>query len=208
VAVADGPYDIDVWDVAGGKHKVTIKREARTVFVNGGLSPDGRLVAIYQELFKSLLSFKRESAIGLYDTTTGQLRVSLGGGNMLWSNNQIVWSPDRQTIVTAGGSHGYQGKIWDVSTGKLRADLSLIAKEGHTPFTGRYFNDLDRLSFHPSLPLLIGTSNNFIKFWDPHSGELLKVVTRSSSILSDDGNLLVTITEGGTSVQIWEFEKE
>ncbi|MDX6305987.1 MAG: hypothetical protein QOI77_2956 [Blastocatellia bacterium] len=208
VAVADGPYDIDVWDVASGKHKVTIKREARTVFVNGGLSPDGRLVAIYQELFKSLLSFKRESAIGLYDTTTGQLRVSLGGGNMLWSNNQIVWSPDRQTIVTAGGSHGYQGKIWDVSTGKLRADLSLTAKEGHTPFTGRYFNDLDRLSFHPSLPLLIGTSNNFIKFWDPHSGELLKVVTRSSSILSDDGNLLVTITEGGTSVQIWEFEKE
>jgi len=208
VAVADGPYDVDVWEVAGGKHMVSIKREARSVFVSGGLSPDGRLIAIYQELFKSSLSFKRESAIGLYDTTTGQLKVALVGSNMLWSNNQIVWSPDRQTIVTAGGSHGYQGKIWDVSTGKLRADLSLIAKEGHTPFTGRYFNDLDRLSFHPSLPLLIGTSNNFIRVWNPHSGELLKVVARSSSILSDDGNLLVTITEGGTSVQIWNFEKE
>jgi WD40 repeat protein len=208
VAVAAGLDEVDVWEVASGKHNLTIRREARYALVNGGFSSDGRLIALYQELSKSSLSLKVESSIGIYDTTNGQLRVTLVGDNMLESNDQIVWSHDSQTIVTAGGSHGYQGKIWDVSTGTLRANIALIAKEGHTPFTGRYFNDLDRLSFHPSLPLLIGTSNEFIKFWDSKTGELLQVVACSSSVLSDDGKVMAMISDSGNSVQVWQFEKE
>jgi WD40 repeat protein len=135
--------------------------------------------------------------------------VALTGATMLWSeDSRFVWSPDSQTLVTAGGSHSYQGKIWDVSTGTSRADMALIAKGGHAPLAGIYFNDLDRLSFHPSLPLLMGTSNNYVKFWDPKTGELLQVINRSSSLLSENGNEVVIISEGGNSVQIWEFGKD
>jgi len=73
---------------------------------------------------------------------------------------------------------------------------------------GIYFDDLDRLSFHPSPPLLLGTSNNYVKIWDPKTGELLQVVNRSSSLLSESGNVMATLSEGGNSVQIWEFVKD
>ena len=210
IIVVGGIYSkADVWDVTTGTHLATIESESRNHFVIGGLSPDGQLVAIYHERFKSLKSFRRTSAISLYDTRTGHLRGALTGATMLWSeDSRFVWSPDSQTLVTAGGSHSYQGKIWDVSTGTLRADIALIEKEGHALLAGIYFNDLDRLSFHPSLPLLLGTSNNYVKVWDPKTGELLQVVNRSSSLLSQNGNVMATISEGSNSVQIWEFEKE
>ena len=183
-----------------------IKSERGDTFFIKGLSPDGRLLAVYREHFKRLGSFKIDSSIQLHDTRTGELRVTLTGSNMMWSAHQVAWSPDSQTLVTAGGSHGYEGKIWDVATGQLRADLSLIVKEVHVPFT-RGFNDLDRLSFHPSSPVVIGESQKLIKFWDPATGRLLQEIASADLQRSRDSNLMATITPGYNAIQIWEFVK-
>jgi WD40 repeat protein len=197
-------YRKEIWDVASGKFLASVETEKGDDFFIGGLSPNGRLIAVYREHFKNWKSFAIESSIQLYDTSTGKLKVALTGKNMMWSSHQMVWSRDSQTLVTAGGSHGYQGKIWDVATGKLRADLELIAKEGHVPFTC-YFNDLDVLSFHPTEPVLIGTSQKLVKFWNPANGELLQMIATSSAQWNKTGGLLVTIHADKKSLLLWEL---
>ncbi|HEY2976185.1 MAG TPA: WD40 repeat domain-containing protein [Pyrinomonadaceae bacterium] len=194
----------ETWDVVSGKFLALVETEKGNRFYIRGLSPDAQLVAVYRQHFKSWKSFAEESSIQLHDTRTGRLKVELTGRNMMWSAHQIVWSSDSKTLVTAGGSHGYQGKIWDVATGKLRADLELIAKEGHVPFTS-YFNDLDELSFHPMAPVLIGTSQKLLKFWDPANGELLQTIAASSSQWNKTGGLLVTIRADKKSLLLWEL---
>jgi WD40 repeat protein len=196
----------DMWDVVSGKFLVSVEAERGDEFSIRGLSPDGHLLAVYRQHFKSWKSFAEESSIQLYDTSTGKLKVALTGRNMMWSAHQIIWSSDSKTLVTAGGSHGYQGKIWDVATGKLRADLALIAKEGHVPMTS-YFNDLDELSFHPTAPVLIGTSVKLIKFWNPANGELLQTIATSSAQWSENGGLLLTIDADRQSLLLWELAK-
>ncbi len=197
----------ETWDVVSGKFLALVETEKGDRFYIRGLSPDAQLVAVYRQHFKSWKSFAEESSIQLYDTSTGKLKVTLTGKNMMWSSHQMVWSRDSQTLVTAGGSHGYQGKIWDVATGKLRADLELIAKEGHVPFTC-YFNDLDVLSFHPMEPVLIGTSQKLVKFWNPANGELLQMIATPSAQWNKTGGLIVTIHADKKSLLLWELVKD
>jgi WD40 repeat protein len=197
-------FQKEIWDVASGKLLAQIEGKKGGTFLIRGLSPDGRLLAVYRQHFKSWKSFAEESSIQLYDTSTGKLKVALTGKNMMWSGHQLIWSADSQTLVTAGGSHGYQGKVWDVATGKLRAELSLIAKESRFPFTACY-DDLDDLSFHQSQPLLIGTSNKLVKLWDPISGELLQTIAGSYAQWSEDGRVLMARNVDGKSISIWEL---
>ena len=196
---------IDIWEVASGKPLAAIDTGKGNESSCKGFSPDGKLLAIYQEHFKSTWSFKTESGIALYDTNNGQLKTTLTGSNMMWSAHQLVWSHDGQTLATAGGSKGYEGKIWDLNTGRLISTLQLIAKEGHVPLTATYFNDLDRLSFHPSRPVLIGDSVKFIKFWNATSGDLLQTITKSASRWSNDGQFLVTTPADKQTLQVWEL---
>jgi len=193
----------EIWDVVSGKVLASVEGDQGDQFFIAGLSPDGRLLAVYRQHFKSWKSFAEVSSIRLHDTSTGKLKVELTGRNMMCSTHQVVWSSDSKTLATAGGSHGYQGKIWDVATGKLRADLELIAKEGHFPIT--YFKDLDELSFHPTAPVLIGTSQTLVKFWNPANGELLQTIAASSAQWSKNGGLLVTIDADKKSLLLWEF---
>jgi len=205
VATGSDSWRKEIWDVVSGKFLALVEAERGDEFYIRGLSPDGRLLAVYRQHFKSWKSFAEVSSIQLYDTSTGKLKVALTGRNMMWSTHQVVWSSDSQTLVTAGGSHGYQGKIWDVATGQLRAGLALIVKEGWLPFIGSYLNDLDELSFHPTEPVLIGTSMKLVKFWSPLSGELLQTIAASEARWSKTGELLVTTSEDKKSLQLWEL---
>jgi WD40 repeat protein len=69
-----------------------------------------------------------------------------------------------------------------------------------------YYNDLDHLSFHPTLPILMAANNSFIRFWNPATGELLQMLENTSfdAPWSADGRLLVTFATDRKSVQIWE----
>lgn len=195
----------ETWDVPSGKFLASVLTGKGGRFYSRGLSPDGRLLAVYDQHFKSWKSFAEESSIQLYDTRTGKLTAALTGRNMMWSDHQLVWSFDSKTLVTAGGSHGYQGKIWDVASGKLLANLSLTAKEGWAFFVGSYLEDFDELTFHPMEPVLIGTSQKLLKFWNPANGELLQTIAASKPNWSTDGRVLVTMAADKKSLQFWQL---
>ena len=205
VAVYTYGRGIYLWETATGKLVKTLAVcESRNDYWLLGFSPDGKLLAIYRE--ERIGSwFKLESSIELRDSLTGELRVSLTGKNMRYCAHQFEWSPDGKTLVTGGGSKKYEGKIWDVATGKLHATFPMVAKIGRVPFTS-YFGDIDSLSFHPTVPILIAESNNFIRFWNPQTGELIQTLesTGFRSHWSADGRLLVRLSKDQKSVQIWE----
>lgn len=205
VVTDSNSWQNETWDVASGKFLASVETgKGGRVYIRG-FSPDGRLLAVYDEHFKSWKSFAVESSVQLYDTRTGKLTVALTGRNMMDSTHQFVWSADSKTLVTAGGSQGYQGKIWDVASGELRSDLSLSVKYGWAFFVGSYLEDFDELSFHPTKPVLIGTSQKLLKFWNPANGELLQTIAGSEPSWSKDGRVLGTMTADKKSLHLWRL---
>jgi WD40 repeat protein len=201
---------IYLWEADTGKLQATVVEQdfGKNDYSLRGFSPDGKLFVLYREHLKGF--GKTESSVELRDGVTGELRGMLTGRNMRDSTHQLVWSHDCQTLVTAGGSHKYEGKLWDVATGRLIATFPMLAKEGHMPLSGIYYNDLDGLSFHPRLPILMATNNNFIRFWNPVNGELLQTIENpgSNAQWSADGQLLLTISKDQNFVQIWELAQK
>jgi WD40 repeat protein len=203
IAVDSYGRGINLWEAATGKLQAAVVEHefGENNYTLRGFSPDGKLLAIYREHLKGL--GKTESSIELRDGVTGKLRVALTGRNMRDSAHQVVWCPDGQTLVTAGGSRKYEGKIWDTATGQLRATFPMVAKAEW----GGGYSDLDRLLFHPTLPVLSAASNNFIRFLNPANGELLQTLETSGfhTQWSADGQRLVTLAKDWKSVQIWEL---
>lgn len=195
-----------LWDAATGELKTTvIEQDNGNQISLHGISPDGSLLVIYRERFKSSKSFKIISSVELRESLSGQVRAEMTGRNMMWSVHQVLWSPDERVLVTAGGSHGYEGKIWDAATGQLRATFPMTAVQGRVPFTS-YFSNLDRLSFHPALPVLMAASNDHIRFLNPVSGELMQVLDTPGDFAqwSADGQLLLVVPKDLKSLQVWE----
>lgn len=62
--------------------------------------------------------------------------------------------------------------------------------------------------FSPDGQTLISASrDNTIKFWDVHTGELLRTIDgHSSVVLSSDGQTLVSGNEDGT-IKVWGFSR-
>jgi len=195
---------IYLFEAATGRLVATLAEEkfGKNHYRLRGFSPDGKLLAVYREQLSGF--FKTESSIELRDGVTGELRVALTGRNMMTSAHQMVWSPDGQTLVTAGGSKKYDGKIWDAPKGRLRATIPMVFERRTGLF--RDNDDLDNLSFHPTLPMLMAVNNNFTRFWNPANGELLQTLetTGFPSEWSADGRLLVRLAKDRKSVQIWE----
>ena len=168
-----------------------------------GISPDGSLLILYREHFKRFIDI--ESTIELRDTVSGQIRAVFRGANMQYGVDQVAWSSDGMTIVTAGGNKEFNGKIWDVKSGKLIATFPMVAKESRMPFTFGY-KDLDHISFHPSRPIITVVNNKYVRLLNP-KGELLQKLDDATNPAkwTSDGRRLITVTRDLKTLQIWEL---
>lgn len=120
-------------------------------------------------------------------------------------HNQQAFSPDSRTYVMASGYKGYHATLIDVSTGRVRAKIPLVAKWGFD-WISSYQKDVDILSFHPSSKFLMGTNHNSVKMWDVSTGRLVWETTegRDPAAFSVDGKLLVTVGKDKKMVLLWE----
>ncbi len=197
---------ISLWDAHSGTFRINLTESnfGDDTYAVRGFSPDSKLLMLYRERSKGI--FSTESTIELRDTSTGKTTVVLRGGNMRDSAQQVEWSYDGNRVVTAGGNTEYNGKIWDVRTGKLIATFPMVAKVSKNPLDVGY-KDLDFLSFHPTLPIFTAVNKNFVRLWDAGTGELMQVLENATypAQWTEDGQLLLTKTNNGKTLQIWEL---
>lgn len=124
---------------------------------------------------------------------------------MQYSVDQVAWSSDGMTVVTAGGNKEFNGKIWDIKSGKLIATFPMVAKQSRMPFTFGY-KDLDHISFHPSRPVITVVNNKYVRLLNA-KGELLQKLDNAThpAKWTADGRLLITNTKDGKTMKIWKL---
>jgi WD40 repeat protein len=120
--------------------------------------------------------------------------------------NQQAFSPDSRTYVIGSGYKNYHATLIDISTGRVRAKIPLVAKWGFD-FISDYQKDVDLLSFHPSSRFLMGANHSSVRMWDVLTGELVCETSegRDPAAFSSDGRLLVTSGKDKKTVMLWEM---
>ncbi len=161
--------EICLWDAITGELKATITG------ISFVYSPDGKIIAInsYQEIevedqdpltplyqegkaadgstsmIKSMIkSYKK---VRLWDTVTGEHKMTLTHAGDVWNVLNIVYSPGGETITTEGGQAIY---LWDAITGELKAT-----------FTGESF------AYSPDGGTIATEDQREICLWDAVTGE-------------------------------------
>ena len=127
---------------------------------------------------QGLLAVRVGDVVQLWDTRTGQLRVSLAGQRKLL---ETIFSVDGATFITCGKEKSGEltTRLWDAQTGRLKTTLSGIVVYGPAG------SEIVTLADHDDL-----------KFWNAETGELIKTVhsykgTFSDSRISLDGRVVV-----------------
>ena len=198
VAVWTYSEGIGLWDSVTGSLKTTLAIGDDCMLHE--FSPDGKLFAIYRES----KGWHRVTTIELHDSLTGELRSTLTGKNMRYAGQQRVWTSDSQTYITGGGDKKYEGKVWDVKTGRLKATFPMLLTYSRIPFDWG-FNNRDELSVHPSLPVAMAANDKFIRFWSTDNGELIQRIdsTGGPAQWSADGTLLLTFGKKRKVAHVW-----
>ena len=202
VAVHRHGAGIYLWDAVSGLLKTTVALDSfgEDAYALLGFSPDGKVLAIYREHLKG---FKLITSIELRDGATGELRATLTGKNMRNAAGQVAWSSDGQAFITGGGGK-YEGKIWEVGTGRLKGTFPMLLTYERTPFLFGIDN-LDRLSVHLTLPIVSAVNDKFVRMWSLETGELLQRIDNAGRAeWTTDGKLLLTFQKGLEVAQIWE----
>ena len=162
------PGTIQVWDVATGERKTTLKVDTRNVFTVT-YSPNGSF----------LVSGSAENTILLWDATTYELKESLTGDPYA-----IAFSPDSKTLAIGDNK---KIKLWDTVSGEYKKTLT-----DHTDdVCNLIFNPVDGRTFAG-----IGADST-IRLWDAVTGEHLQTIaghtrTISSISFNADGSKLAT----------------
>ena len=155
-------------------------------------SPDGRTIA----------STSRDNAIQIWDTVTGNLRLTINGSGLV---NNIAFSPDGRTLASGSGNTirlwGTGGRdttirLWDADTGNLRLTIT-----GHTGF-------INCVAFSPdSSTIVSGSRDTTIRLWNADTGNLRRTIDASSSVesiaFSPDST---TIASGNGSIRLWDAD--
>ena len=197
---------IRIYDSATGLLKTTVYADeefGEDAFASLGFSPDGKLFAIYHEHLKG---FHTITSIELHDGETGELKATLTGKNMLAAAGQRVWTSDGQTLITGGGdtSKSFEGKIWELGTGRLKATFPMVLTYSRIPFDFGYKNR-DELSVHPTLPIVSAVNEKFVRLWSAETGELLQTLENArGGKWSADGTLLLTYSKALDVAQVWD----
>ncbi|HEU4768121.1 MAG TPA: WD40 repeat domain-containing protein, partial [Pyrinomonadaceae bacterium] len=166
-----------------------------------GFTPDGKMFVMMHQTY----GWDMPVSIELRDCETGELRLTLS--EKKWGDwpNKVLWSNDARTLVVTSG-HKYKARIWDVASGKVRAKLSLVLSYSRIPFDFG-FKDRDELALHPTMPVMSGTTNKFIRLWNTDTGELMQTIDRTNARRgewSSDGKLFLTFAKDFQSAEVWD----
>jgi WD40 repeat protein len=153
---------------------------------------------------KTIKGWSIPTTVEVRECETGELKSSLTDNR--WDDwpQYVFWSNDCRTFVATSG-HKYKGRVWDVSTGRLKATIPMVLTYSRIPFDFG-FKDRDELSLHPTMPIISAESNKFVRLWNAETGELMQTLEKTGGLAewSRDGKLLLTSTEDRTRVFIWD----
>ena len=191
-----------IWDSATAvlKHTVSLdKDDTASTFL--GFTSDGKMFAMARKRIKG---WSIPTFIDVRECETGELRSSLADNK--WDDwpQYVFWSNDGRTFVATSG-HKYKGRVWDVSTGKLKATFPMVLTYSRIPFDFG-FKDRDELSLHPTLPLISATSNKLVRLWNSETGELMQTLENTGELgeWSADGKMFLTSTKDRMWVSVWD----
>ncbi len=151
IGIASTRSEIELWDVATGKHKETI--ETGDLRFNILFSPDGKtLASVY------------DKNISLWDVTTGKCKQILGGNTS--RIRSMSFSLDSHTFASGSWQEIH---VWDVAIDKQNEIVSIrhprLTLKGHTSY-------VNNLSFSPDgQTLASGSEDKTIRMWDIATGE-------------------------------------
>ena len=170
-----------------------------------GFTPDGKMFVIAHQRRKG---WGVVMSVQLRDCETGELRSSLTAEKWEDLPEFILWSNDGRTFVATSG-YKYKGRIWDVSTGRLKATIPLVLTYSRIPFDWGY-KDRDKLSLHPTLPIVTAASSKFVRLWNADTGELMQTLENTGRMgeWSADGKLLLTSSKDFTFVFVWDVVRK
>jgi WD40 repeat protein len=117
----------------------------------------------------------------------------------------MLWSRDSRTLIRAAGDK-YEAKIWDVTTGQLKATFPVLLSFSRNPFDFG-FRDRDQLSIHPTLPIVSAANEKFVRLWSSETGELMQTLENTGSYAaqwSADGTLFLTFAKDLKSASVWD----
>ena len=151
--------------------------------INGTIaySPDGTRLAAASNI-----------GIWIYDAYTfAEIDLLLTGHT--GAVTAVAFAPDGTTLISASDDRTI--RLWEVSTGQLRATLNL---KGHT-------GDIWSVAFAPDgRTLAIGNRDGTVRLWDVDTGQLKTTFTEVWSVaFAPDGHILAGGSTDGT-VRLWD----
>jgi WD40 repeat protein len=144
-----------------------------------------------------LVAANTQQGLTIWDLTSGQKKITFR--DYEWSLEDIVFSPDGQTLATAEAD--YTIRIWDYTTGELRTTLTAPeAPDGAYTWFQNVVYGAD------GSWIAGGAQHGKVYIWDTKTGELLKTIDSyfSNPSLSPDGERLVAIFGG--NARIWDVK--
>ena len=165
-----------------------------------GFTPDGKMFVTMQQT-RGWHSF---TSIELRDCETGELRTTLTAPKWEDWPSQTEWSDDGRTFVVASGRK-YAARVWDVGQARMKATFPLLLTYSRIPMDFG-FKDRDRLTIHPTLPVISATNDKFIRLWNADTGELLQKLDDTAGFgeWSTDGTLFLTSDKDLKSARVWD----
>ena len=166
-----------------------------------GFTPDGKMFATLQ----TTGGWHSKTSFEFRDCETGEVRSTLRAPKWESWPDQMLWSRDGRTLVVASGNDKYEGRIWDIGTGRFKAVFPMVLKYYRIPMALDY-KDRDDLAIHPSLPIVSASNNKFIRLWNADTGELMQKLDNDGHYgeWSADGKLFLTFTKDLKSAQVWD----
>ncbi len=171
--------EITAWNVQTGMVEKVYSGEGES-YTSFGFSPDGKLMVT-----------AGKQTIDVWNTQTGTRQSTLGGNSQF----ALFSISANSRLLAALGQDAKQIKLWDLSTGQLKATLS-----GHT-------GDVRGFAFSPDSTLLASSGDSTLRLWDTQTGAAKAVLTGfdtyvEQAAFSPDGAYLATAEFAGGPVRL------
>lgn len=191
---------ISIWHSSSGALNTRVPSEDYSDSSLKGFTPDGRMFATIKKKY----GWRALTLIELRDCQTGELRSTFTDKKWEGLPDQLLWSNDGRTVVAAS-DRKYNGRIWDVATGRLKGTFPMVLTYSRFPLNFG-FKDRDELAIHPTLAVISAASNKFVRLWSSETGELLQTLDNTGGMgeWSADGKLLLTSTKDLRMAHVWD----